>query len=801
MTHHGAIAGPCGGECCEQCEPTTPVRNNYFTGKLLVERDFTDEQRYFRDKIRRHHQRLHGVGVVCGLEVVQHPNPACRDRMVVLKSGSAIDCCGNEILVLDDEVLVLADFPQFQALKDAKDGQPHRLQFCLSYRECPTEEIPVLFDECGCDDTQCAPNRILESFAVDLKVDAPLPEPSVHAPKLDWLSTIGIAHAAFVALDADRNRLFVLTGETKATLYQIDLTNQSVEASTPLGQQALALAVSDDGATLIALSRLASKPNDPVTLSVFAPDAGGGIADGAARADVVPGSGAGAADLAFSPAGLVFLGRDKGLLRLYPATVPDPTAPSATRDIGAARLGIALSGTSQAFIAAPGGSDVFAIDLSAAALPETSVTIAGIAIDAIAIVPDPSGPQLAILDGTAKVVRLIDPVAGTLIGTSAVLPAPPVEIAIAPDAGWAWVGMDDGANATIVGIDLVRLAEGQAAPPTGSVAVGRPLGGFALSPSGERLYVPYVGDLAVDAAGGVAVVTIAETDCWGVLDGKDCPGCTTPDCVILATIDNYHLGDALEDLPGDPVNDPANHIARIDDTTWRTILPSTQAIARALLCLRNAGPGIAGPKGDKGDPGKDGAPGKDGLPGKDGAPGAPGKDGQDGKDATLDWSLAHICTISWKHRGVVNYGDLLKLGLVIGFDQPVRRTDIDRNSFQIQIQKMEGDDQRTLCWCDWAGGVVEGLIFKDRCNLNPDGNGQFDVQTSTAALVDGVRWRPDATGFIRAGRVRVLLHGDLIADGKHRSLDGNHVAPWLPQRKSGDGIEGGMFESWFEMKA
>uniref|UniRef100_UPI0035CAEBA3 hypothetical protein n=1 Tax=uncultured Sphingomonas sp. TaxID=158754 RepID=UPI0035CAEBA3 len=96
MTHHGAITGACGGECCEQCEPTSPVRNHYFTGKLLVERDFTDEQRYFRDKLRRHHQRLHGVGIVCGLEVTEHPNPACRDRMVLLRSGSAIDCCGNE---------------------------------------------------------------------------------------------------------------------------------------------------------------------------------------------------------------------------------------------------------------------------------------------------------------------------------------------------------------------------------------------------------------------------------------------------------------------------------------------------------------------------------------------------------------------------------------------------------------------------------------------------------------------------------------------------------------------------------
>src|SRR6185369_12753270 len=41
---------------------------------------------------------------------------------------------------------------------------------------CPTEDVPVLYDECGCDDTKCAPNRILESFRFDVLVDPPLAE-------------------------------------------------------------------------------------------------------------------------------------------------------------------------------------------------------------------------------------------------------------------------------------------------------------------------------------------------------------------------------------------------------------------------------------------------------------------------------------------------------------------------------------------------------------------------------------------------------------------------------------------------
>ena len=46
------------------CETGPYTRNHYFTGKLLVERDFTDEQRYYVEKMRHHNRRLHGWGVV-----------------------------------------------------------------------------------------------------------------------------------------------------------------------------------------------------------------------------------------------------------------------------------------------------------------------------------------------------------------------------------------------------------------------------------------------------------------------------------------------------------------------------------------------------------------------------------------------------------------------------------------------------------------------------------------------------------------------------------------------------------------
>jgi hypothetical protein len=52
-------------------------------------------------------------------------------------------------------------------------------------------------------------------------------------------------------------------------------------------------------------------------------------------------------------------------------------------------------------------------------------------------------------------------------------------------------------------------------------------------------------------------------------------------------------------------------------------------------------------------------------------------------------------------------------------------------------------------------------------------------------------------GTVGSAIVRFQVHGDLIPDTNGNSVDGNHLAPYLPQRTTGDGIAGGLFESWF----
>ena len=132
---------------CPTCGIEGFSRNNFFTGKLLVERDFTDEQHYYIDKARYHNQRLHGWGVVCGLKVKQHPNEVCRDRYVCVESGSAVDCCGHDVIVRDEDCVDITLLEAIKTLKSQNDQKPHVLQICLRYKECPTETVPLLYDD------------------------------------------------------------------------------------------------------------------------------------------------------------------------------------------------------------------------------------------------------------------------------------------------------------------------------------------------------------------------------------------------------------------------------------------------------------------------------------------------------------------------------------------------------------------------------------------------------------------------------------------------------------------------------
>jgi hypothetical protein len=70
-------------------------RVNYFSGQLLDAEDFTTEQNYVREKLRRMHRFLHGVGVITGLDVSMHGESGA--ARITVEPGAAVDPHGELI--------------------------------------------------------------------------------------------------------------------------------------------------------------------------------------------------------------------------------------------------------------------------------------------------------------------------------------------------------------------------------------------------------------------------------------------------------------------------------------------------------------------------------------------------------------------------------------------------------------------------------------------------------------------------------------------------------------------------------
>ncbi|MCM3871603.1 MAG: hypothetical protein ND895_13040 [Pyrinomonadaceae bacterium] len=107
-------------------------RNRFFTGKFMTVEDLTAEQEYVREKQKRHNRYLHGFGVVFGLEVSKSGSA------VVISTGLAIDCQGNEIVV-----------PEPLELELPGRDLGSTLFLSISYIERETDPVPSPSPDCS----------------------------------------------------------------------------------------------------------------------------------------------------------------------------------------------------------------------------------------------------------------------------------------------------------------------------------------------------------------------------------------------------------------------------------------------------------------------------------------------------------------------------------------------------------------------------------------------------------------------------------------------------------------------------
>ena len=83
--------------CATGCEPLK--RPSFFAGRLLDAATLQSEQDYLRDKHRRHNRKLHGCGIVSGLEVRVNAIAGSDGDCIVVEPGYAIDRQGEEVAV------------------------------------------------------------------------------------------------------------------------------------------------------------------------------------------------------------------------------------------------------------------------------------------------------------------------------------------------------------------------------------------------------------------------------------------------------------------------------------------------------------------------------------------------------------------------------------------------------------------------------------------------------------------------------------------------------------------------------
>ncbi len=108
-------------------------RNRYYYGKLLTEQDFNSEQRYMNDKRRMGNRFLHGMGVVCGLKVVE-----IDEKSISLEPGFALDGVGREIVVERPKVMRLEQMNGFETITE--QGNRDFVYLCIEYEE--KEAVP-----------------------------------------------------------------------------------------------------------------------------------------------------------------------------------------------------------------------------------------------------------------------------------------------------------------------------------------------------------------------------------------------------------------------------------------------------------------------------------------------------------------------------------------------------------------------------------------------------------------------------------------------------------------------------------
>ena len=156
----------------------------------------------------------------------------------------------------------------------------------------------------------------------------------------------------------------------------------------------------------------------------------------------------------------------------------------------------------------------------------------------------------------------------------------------------------------------------------------------------------------------------------------------------------------------------------------------------------------------------------------------------------LHGEVTHVQWLSWYHAGEIAYMDFYESGVSLWFERSVLMGGLtQRNGVVLELYYLADD----YSWQRYVRVDVEALQ-----DVGVDGDGLIvdaTVDTSTPAVAQGIRVRPmQDEPYPQAGVYRLVLRGDFITDENGRAVDGDFL---LGETPSGDGMPGGVFESWF----
>jgi hypothetical protein len=175
-------ARTCGCGCCDT---GGLERVRFFPRQILGADDLNTEQRYFREKQRRHNRYLHGWGVVCGCEVKPSPTQA-KPFQVVICPGYVVTPLGDEVMIGTPALfdlatcLVSSDDPCALSVPcpPVTSSTPLRslIYLAVCYHECITRPVRVAPAGCSCDEVECDYSRICDGYEFSCLSQKPAPE-------------------------------------------------------------------------------------------------------------------------------------------------------------------------------------------------------------------------------------------------------------------------------------------------------------------------------------------------------------------------------------------------------------------------------------------------------------------------------------------------------------------------------------------------------------------------------------------------------------------------------------------------